>query len=224
MLRKGKVVVWMLAALGCSSMALADDDAGTGFSVGVTGGTLGLGLEAGYRFNERLGVRVNGDSYNYDKTTTSGDFDIDGKAKLKSFGVAVDFYPLGGSFRVSAGLRSNKNQFGGEGTPNAGTVEVGDDTYTAAQVGVLAGSARFKKTVPSVTVGWGGKFKTGVHFGVDVGVVAQGTPKLAASSSGTLASDPTFQASLDDQLAEWQHDVKDFKLWPILQLHLAYRF
>jgi hypothetical protein len=224
MLRKGKMFVLMLAALGCSTTALADGDAGTGFSVGVTGGTLGLGLEAGYRFNERLGVRANGDSYNYDKTTTSGDFDIDGKAKLKSFGVAVDFYPFGGSFRVSAGLRSNKNKFDGEGAPNAATVDVGGDTYTAAEVGVLTGSARFKKTVPSLTVGWGGKFNTGLHFGVDLGVMAQGTPKLAASSSGTLASNPTFQASLDDQLAEWQHDVKDYKLWPILQLHLAYRF
>ncbi len=224
MFRKGNVVVLMLAALGCSTAALAADDSGTGFSVGVTGGTLGLGLEAGYRFSDRLGVRANGDSYNYDKTVTSGDFDIDGKAKLKSIGVAVDFYPFGGSFRVSAGLRSNKNRFGGDATPNTASVEVGGDLYTQSEVGVLTGSARFKKTAPSLSVGWGGKFKTGVHFGVDLGVVAQGSPKLAASSNGSLASNPTFQASLDDQLAEWQSDVKDYKLWPIIQLHLAYRF
>jgi hypothetical protein len=192
--------------------------------VGVTGGTYGLGLEAGYRFSERLGVRANSGSYKYDKSVSSGDFDIDGKAKLDSIGVAVDFYPFGGSFRVSAGLRSNKNKFSGLASPNGATVDVGGDTYTATEVGNLSGSARFKKSSPTLSVGWGGNFSTGVHFGVDLGVVAQGSPRLAASSSGTLASDPTFQASLDDQLAGWQSDVKDYKLWPIVQLHLAYRF
>jgi hypothetical protein len=136
----------------------------------------------------------------------------------------VDFYPLGGSFRVSVGMRSNKNHFAGMGTPLGATVDVGGDSYSAAQVGVLTGDAKFKKSAPTVTVGWGGSFKTGIHFGVDLGVVAQGSPKLSASSSGTLASDPIFQASLDEQLATWQDDVKDYKLWPVIQLHLAYRF
>jgi hypothetical protein len=226
MLRTGNVVVLMFAALCCSAPALAadGDDHGLGLSVGVTGGTYGLGLEAGYRFNGRFGVRANAASYDDDETTTSSGFDIDGKAKLESLGAAVDFYPFGGSFRVSLGLRSNKNRFSGLGTPAGATVDVGGDTYTAAEVGVLTGSADFKKTAPTLTVGWGGKFRTGVHFGVDLGLMAQGSPRLAAASSGTLASNPTFQSSLDDQLAEWQDDVKDYKYWPVIQMHLLYRF
>ena len=228
MLRKGNMVVLMLVALGASAPALAaDDDQGMGFSVGVTGGTLGLGLEAGYRFNKMFGVRANAVSYNNDEDVTEEDFDINGKAKLKSIGATVDFHPFGGSFRLSAGLRSNKNKFSGVASPNGATVEVGDDIYTAAEVGNLTGSASFKKTAPTLSVGWGGKFKTGIHFGVDLGVVIQGHPRLAASSDGTLANDPTFQSSLDDQLAEWQQDVDDekyAKFWPILQLHLLYRF
>jgi hypothetical protein len=228
MLRKGNLVVLMVAVLGAAPAMAADgENAGMGLSVGATGGTLGLGLEAGYRFNGRFGVRANAASYNNSESTDSGDFNIDGKVKLKSVGVAADFYPFGGSFRLSAGLRSNKNKFSGVGSPIGATVDVGGDTYSAAQVGELMGSAKFKKTAPTLSVGWGGKFQTGLHFGVDLGVVLQGHPKLAASSNGTLAGDPTFQQSLDDQLAEWQQDVDDekyAKYWPIIQLHLLYRF
>jgi hypothetical protein len=228
MFRKDNVVVLMLAVMACSAPALAaDEDSGSGLSVGVTGGTLGLGLEAGYRFSDRLGVRASAVSYTHDEAVDSDGFDIDGKARLKSMGAALDFYPFGGSFRLSAGLRSNKNRFSGVASPSGSTVEVGGDIYTDAQVGDLTGSARFKKTAPTLSVGWGGKFQSGLHFGIDLGVVLQGSPKLAASSNGTLAADPTFQDNLDDQLAEWQQDVDDekySKYWPIMQLHLAYRF
>ena len=84
---------------------------------------------------------------------------------------------------------------------------------------MLNGSASFQEDCAHGEVGWGGTFRTGMHFGVDLGVVAQGSPKLAATSTGTLASDPTFQADLDQQVAEWQDDVKDYKLWPVIQLH-----
>jgi len=225
MRRSGSIAFLLLATAGCAGTAMAQDSGqGTGIAVGVLAGTNGLGLEVGYRFNERFGVHANNGAYSYDHTVDSGDFDIDGKAKLKSIGLLADFYPLGGSFRISAGLRSNHNKFDGVATPNSSTVEIGGDTYTASQVGTLVGAAKFKKTAPTLLVGWAGHYHTGLHFGVELGVVAQGSPRLAATSNGSLASNPTFQADLADKLAEWQDDVKDYKLWPVVQMHLAYRF
>lgn len=220
-----RALALIAGTLCCIAPAMAEEaEQGSGFSVGLTGGTNGLGLEAGYRFNSRFGVRANATNYKYDKTLDSADFDIDGKARLKSVGALVDLYPFGGSFRISAGMRSNKNRFGGIASPIGSTVDLGDDTYTAAEVGDLTGTVRFKKTVPTATLGWGGKFKTGLHFGVELGVVAQGSAQLSATSSGTLASDPAFQTDLDDKLAEWEDDAKDYKLWPVIQVHLLYRF
>jgi hypothetical protein len=226
MLRATTMASLMAVALGCAAPALADEgvDHGLGLSVGAIGGTNGLGLEVGYRLTNHFGVRANYASYNYSKSTDSGDFDIDGKARLKSSGLLLDVFPFGGSFRLSVGMRSNKNRFAGIATPTTATVDVGGDTYTASQVGTLTGEAGFKKNSPTATLGWGGKFKTGLHFGFEVGVVAQGSPKLSATSSGSLASNPTFQSSLNDQLAEWEDDSKDYKLWPVIQLHLSYRF
>jgi hypothetical protein len=220
-----KAALLAVSVMGLSAPALAEDgDHGLGVSVGVTGGTNGLGVEAGYRFSNHFGVRANTGNYNYDKDFDSNDFDITGKAKLKSVGALLDIYPFGGSFRLSVGMRSNKNEFGGDATPNAATVEVGGDTYTQDEVGVLTGGAKFKKNAPTVTIGWGGKFKTGLHFGFELGVVAQGSPKLSASSSGTLANNQVFKDSLADQLAEWEDDAKDYKLWPVIQAHLSYSF
>jgi hypothetical protein len=211
--------------LCCSAPAMAaDDEQGSGLSLGVTGGTNGLGVEAGYRFNSRVALRANAANYKYSKTVDSDDFDIDGDARLESVGGLVDFYPFGGSFRISAGMRSNKNRFGGIASPIGNTVELGDDIYTAAEVGNLTGTVKFKKTAPTATLGWGGKFTKGLHFGFELGVVAQGSAQLAASSSGTLANDPAFQADLDDKLTEWEEDAKDYKLWPVIQLNLIYRF
>ncbi len=226
MLRAKMTAALALAALGSAVPALAEESPnhGLGLSLGVNGGTNGLGVEAGYRLNGYFGVRANSGNYTYNKNADSGDFSIEGKAKLKSLGALVDIFPFGGSFRLSVGVRNNKNEFGGVATPTTATVEVGDDTYTQAQVGDLTGSAKFKKYSPTATLGWGGNFKTGLHFGFEIGVVAQGSPKLSATSSGTLASNPTFQASLADQLSEWEDDSKDYKLWPVIQLNLMYRF
>jgi hypothetical protein len=226
MLRAKMTAALALAASGVAMPVLAADTAnhGLGVSVGITGGTNGLGLEAGYRFTNYLGIRANSGNYTYNKSFDSNDFNIDGKAKLKSIGGLVDVYPFGGSFRVSVGMRSNKNQFGGVASPNGTTVEVGDDTYPSAAVGDLTGSAKFKKNAPTATIGWGGNFKTGLHFGFEVGVVAQGSPNLSATSSGALANDPTFKQSLADQLSKWEDDSKDYKLWPVVQLNLVYRF
>ncbi|HTQ37127.1 MAG TPA: hypothetical protein VMH77_08830 [Steroidobacteraceae bacterium] len=224
MLRSRVLAGSMLAMLVLPAAVLADDGAGHGVSVGVLGGLNGLGVELGYRFNERFGLHGETGNYSYDQSADNSDFDIDGKIKLNSIGVLGDFYPFGGSFRISAGLRSNHNKFEGVATPASGTVKVGDDTYTAAQVGTLTGDAKFKKASPTVTLGWAGKYKTGLEFGFDLGVVAQGSPKLNVTSNGTYANNATFQQDLDQKVAEWQDDVKDYKLWPVIQLHLLYRF
>ena len=93
------------------------------------------GAGGGYRFTEFFGLRANSGDYSYNHSVDSSDFNIDGKAKLKSIGVLADFYPFGGSFRISAGLRSNNNRFAGVAAPAGSTVDIGGDTYTADRGG-----------------------------------------------------------------------------------------
>ncbi len=197
---------------------------GGNWSVGVSGGTIGISPEIGYRFNRAMGVRVNGGFFDYDRNEEIDDIGYDGTLKLKSFGAMADLYPFGGSFRISAGLRSSKNRIDLSAVPTA-NVEIGDGVFTPAEVGQLDGRVTFKKMNPAVTVGWGGKLKRGFSVGFEAGVMMQGSPKMSlAASGGTLSNDPTFQQELEDERARAEEDAEDFKLWPVLQLHLKYRF
>jgi len=194
-------------------------------SVGASVGTLGISPEVGYRFNRAFGLRANGGFLDYDRTEDIDDIEYDGTLKLKSVGVLADVYPFGGSFRVSAGLRSNDNRVNllvDEGSINVGE---DDEPYTQSEFGTLRGSVGFKKMAPTLTLGWGGKLKSGFTFGFEAGVMMQGSPRVALTSEGgSLSSDPLFLARLEEERAQAQDDADDFKLWPILQLHIKYRF
>lgn len=218
---KAAACALVAAAMFHSAGAAAAD--GGNWSIGVSGGTIGISPEIGYRFNRAVGVRVNGGFYNYDSTEEVDDVEYDGTLKLKSYGAMADLYPFGGSFRISAGLRSNKNRL--DLLLDEGSAEIGDVTYTEAEFGTIRGRAEFKKTVPTVTLGWGGKLKSGFSFGFEAGVMMQGSPKLTLTSEGgSLSGNQAFLDELEQERADAEEDAEDFKFWPVLQLHFKYRF
>ena len=122
----------ILAALGAATIAspaLADDDAR--LSVGITGGTLGIGPEIGYRLSKNFGVRANASFLSISHNIDSDNITYDGKVKLQSGGAMVDVYPFGGGFRVSGGVRINGNKARGIGTPTGGTFDINGTSYDA---------------------------------------------------------------------------------------------
>jgi hypothetical protein len=214
----------MVCALVAATMFHSASAAESGnWSVGVSGGTLGISPEIGYRFNEFGGLRANGGFFNYDRTEEIDDIDYDGTLKLNSVGVMADLYPFGGSFRISAGARSNDNRI--DLVADEGTVEIGDETYTQAEYGTIRGRVDFKNLAPAVTLGWGGKLKSGFTIGFEAGVMMQGSPRMALTSEGgSLSNNSAFLAELEEERAQAEEDADDFKLWPVLQLHFKYRF
>jgi hypothetical protein len=215
-----RAAVVALLALGAVPAMAAE---GGQWHVGVGGGTLGISPEVGYRFGSHAGVRVNGGFFDVDRDEEIDDIDYDASLKLNSMGVMADWYPFGGSFRLSAGARSNSNKLDLLATPTT-SQEIGDETYTPEQIGTLTGGVRFKDFAPALTLGWGGKFGKGFTVGFEAGVLFQGSPKLSlAANGGLLANDPTFLAELEKERREAEEDA-DFKLWPVLQLNFAWRF
>lgn len=216
------VIAAALAAAGFSAPAMAQE-ASSGIGVGVTGGTLGLGPEVNFRSNN-FGVRGSATFFGFGRSVESDGVEYDGDLKLRSFGGSVDFYPGGGGFRLSAGARISRNRVELEARPTS-DVEIGDEVFTPEEIGVLSGEIRANKVAPTLTVGYGGGKDRGVYFGIDAGVMFQGSPKVRnLTTTGTLASDPTFQAELARERAEIEEDVDSFKIYPILQLGLGFRF
>jgi hypothetical protein len=147
--------------------------------------------------------------------------------RLKSFGGMVDIYPFGGSFRISGGARANRSNAGLDAELSNGqsTIEVGGETYTAAQVGTLSGRAEVKKFAPALTLGWSGGNRRGFMFGFEAGALFQGAVRIREfTSTGTLRNDPNFRASLEDERRSLQDDVDKYKVYPILMTSIGYRF
>lgn len=219
------------ATLGFSSTADAEDK-NARLKVGITAGTLGIGPEVSYRLSERLGVRGNATFLSISRDIDSDDITYDGKVKLQSGGVMLDVYPFGGGFRVSGGLRINGNKARGIASPNSGTsYTINGTTYSAADIGTLRAETDIKNVAPALTLGYGGGLSNGLIFGIEAGALFQGSVKIkpltitgvcaGASPPPTCA---TLTADLDAERRSVNGDIDGYKVYPILQLSVGYRF
>lgn len=201
------------------------------FSLGVTAGTLGVGPEVSYRISEHVGVRTNATFFSFSHDFDSDDIRYDAKLRLRSGGAMLDVYPLGGGFRMSGGVRVNGNRARGIGVPNDGTSYVIDGTtYTAAEIGTLHAETDINKFAPALTLGYGGGLSNGLTLGVEAGALFQGAVKVKPLTVTGLCADITvgpcssLATDLEAERQSINEDIKDYKIYPILQVTLGYKF
>jgi hypothetical protein len=211
-----KILAFALALLPATAMADG--------SIGVRAGTLGLGVEVSYPISQRIGMRLNADSYKYTRSFNQADIDYDGKATLKTGSVLLDWYPFANNFRISAGPMYNGNKLVAASKQDAnGKITVNGTPYQAS----VEGEVDFKKYVPYAGIGYGRPIGSGFSMTFDLGVVFQGSPK--ATLTGTC-TDPTpglcntFQSDLAAQQQTANDDLKNFRYYPVVSLGLAYTF
>jgi hypothetical protein len=217
-----------IAAAGsalCAAPAFAQDQSST-FSVGVSGGTLGIGPEVIARISPLLGVRGSATFLGFGHSVDGDDIEYDGDLKLASAGVAFDLHPFQNGFRISGGARYNKNKVKLKATPGVGeTVEIGGTTYTGSQIGTLNGDIRVKEFAPTLTIGYGSGLTKGVTFGIDAGVMFEGKPRIRdLRATGPIANNPTFQDALAREEQDIRDDVEKYDIFPIVQLSIGYAF
>lgn len=212
-------------ALGIATPALAQDQSST-FSVGVSGGTLGIGPEVTARISPLLGVRGSATFLSFSHSVDGDELEYDGDLKLASVGAALDLHPFENGFRVSAGARYNKNKVKLKGTPDSNqTVEIGGTRYTGSQIGTLNGSVRVKEFAPTLTLGYGSGLTKGFTFGIDAGVMFEGKPRIRnLRANGPIASNPSFQEALAREEQDIRDDVEKYDIFPIVQLSIGYAF
>lgn len=206
-----------LPLICAATAASAKEDAR--LTLSLTAGSLGIGPEVTYRVNKTIGIRGNATFFSLNRGITSDDIRYDGKVKLKSGGVMLDLYPFGGGFRISGGARINGNNGSVTATPTT-NVQVGNTTYTPAQIGTLSGGAETKDFAPTLTIGYTTR-KKGLSFGIDAGVMFQDEVRIQNFVSSTGLISPS---DLEKERQSVQNDVDDFKVYPILQVAVGYAF
>lgn len=216
------------AALLAATGAQAQDGR---FALGVNAGTTGLGVEAQFMVSPKVTLRGGFDSLAFDEEVEGDDILYDGEIDFSTGGAFVDFHPTGGAFFLSAGAYFGERQITVSGTPVAGsTVEIGDDTFTAAEVGTLSGELDFGGTAPFVGLGWNNTFtaERRVGFKFLVGAAFGSDPDATLARTGGAPLSPAVQADLDAELRAEEMEIEEeadgFTVYPVVQLGLTFRF
>ncbi|MEM9401541.1 MAG: hypothetical protein AAGA44_03500 [Pseudomonadota bacterium] len=213
-----RLAITVILSLAVSSAAQADT------SLGVKVGTLGLGIEGTYDLSEKWGLRGAFNQYDYSYEDDLDGVDYDGDLELSSISLLADFRPFETGFRLSGGVILNDNRIQGVALP-ADFYDIGDQTYTQAEVGVLSATADFDDVAPYFGIGYDFNRSSNLRFNVDLGVLVQGSSSVQIlSTGGTLSNDPAFQSELDAEAIAYEDDLEDYDLYPVLALGVSYAF
>jgi hypothetical protein len=202
------------------------------WAVGADVGTPGLGAEISFMATPQWTIRLDGDSFDYNGTIRGTVLEYKGKLKLQTAGLFADFHPWtspgAAPFLVSFGAYMGTRQAGAQ--PQLQSVNtIGGDTFTLGEVGVLQGKVKLDSFAPFLGVGWNNTFYN-KHFGVKImaGALWGDQPSVTLSRTGGVALPPDVAARLQAALAAESARLSDkldiLKVYPVLQVGLAYRF
>lgn len=218
----GLLIAAALSVFAASSKASAQE-AGA-ITLGVTGGTEGVGPELSYRIKEVIGLRANATFLSFSHSVTADKLRYDGRADLASGGAMLDLYPFRGGFFLSAGARINGNRGRLSATPTQDT-RIGGRPFTPTQIGTISGRGETKNFAPQATLGYVGNVGSHLSIGLEAGALFQGAIRIRDfGSNGMLATDPTYIARLEQERVDVENDVDGYKIYPIAQIRLGYRF
>ena len=193
--------------------------------VGVAGraSTLGVGVEATQSLVPMLNVRggINWFKHSINRTKSGIPYTID--LKLKSFSALIDFHPIPlVAFRLTGGIIFNSNGLEMISDQISEEIEVGGKTYSTGDIGNVTGNVDFKSTAPYFGLGWGNAANSRIGLAIDLGVALQGSPQVVLRSTGSLATDPSFQSSLDQERGELQDELDGYKYYPVVAVGLSF--
>lgn len=209
--------VLALAATGLLPQAQAGE---VYANVGLPGIGLGYAHPIDSRFTVRADFMTLGSR---SKSTTEEGIRYDGRYKLQRLAVLGDWFPFGGSFRLTGGLSSNQYKVTLDATGENGSLTIGDRTYTTTAADGLKVEVKFPSVTPYLGIGWGHQSASGWRFGADIGALV-GRAKVDATVRGALASEPDIQANLDKELAELRDGVGKVRAIPQLSVAIGYSF
>lgn len=221
--------------------------AGSPLGLGLRLGTTGIGIDLGYGLNRYVDLRAGYNFGSYSGEQEEDGIDYDGELKISAATFMVDLKPFAGGFRITAGLYTGSPELdlNAKSRSTSEEFEIGDRTYLGDGL-ALDGGIDLGSTAPYLGIGWGGTTNgRGLGVSFDLGVLFTKSPDVSLLASGRVcdatdgACDPVadgfdvnadtpeanaFQAQLTNEVANIEDDAKDFKLWPVVNLGLHYRF
>lgn len=201
--------------------ALADDDpAYDRFFLMPNVSTLGAGIEAGYRFNERWQVRGGINGYAGSFVYKRNDYDLHSRLSLLNAGVTVDYFPFASDFYLSGGARLSANRIEGKVKNLHGTLKSGADVFVPNPLTDF--SVKQNLVQPYLGAGYSVKIKEGVSLNFDIGALYAGTPDLDVDSRAHKLG--FSRKDIRREIERAQNRISPFKIYPVVQVGLKFAF
>ena len=233
---KNLIGIFLLMMLTVSNASALD------IGVGVKAGTLGAGVDLSVALTKTINARIGFTSIDIDseqETISVGDpgFEEDMNATLDADyganGLLFDWYVFDGTFHFTAGMVKNNGAVGMTSALQTGvTYTVGGVPFDSNDInGDISGSVNLGDSYqPYLGIGWGRKADDdpGFSLSIELGVaLLDPEAQLQATVASGSTSFPT-QADLDAMLRDAENDFEseldEFELFPVLSIGVNYAF
>jgi hypothetical protein len=219
-------------ALTIAAPAEAEEDASGGVPVGIPIAMPDAGAEAGYLFTPLITVRAGAPFLKLEQRIAPGAAGEDGRARLRSGLLLADMFPSRSGFHISGGLRFRRNKAWALGTPTArATYLINGRTYSAGEVGTHRADTTPSSAAPLVMIGYGGALSRRLAFGVEAGALLHGSAMANRLTITGSCANPvpapycgTMGADLDAERLGVHRDISQYRVYPLVQLRMGYRF
>lgn len=191
-------------------------------SVGVGLSTFGITVTPQARITDHVGIRAPIGFFRLEDTFDVEGNDIDGSATSAQGALLLDYYPCGGSFRVSAGLGIGGYVVDARGTSLTVTDTATDTDYTInADYGATV--EQESGIAPMLAIGFTSPRERRTQLSFDIGVkyVSYGLTLDTAN----LELDPNYDPTdIDALVADFEKEADNYPFTPYVHFSLAIRF
>lgn len=201
--------------------------AGVGADVSV--GTPGVSGNVHMQFTPLITLRAGVNYFDFEMEDQEfDDISYDAELGFTQVGGYVDLHPFMNGFNISAGALFGERSIDLTATPMM-DIEIGDQTFTAQEVGVLRGAADFGDMSYYAGIGWDSTTHglSPISFVVRAGVLMTDSPNVSLINEGGTI-DPLIQAEINAELAnetaQLQTDLEDFEFFPMISIGIGIGF
>lgn len=206
----------------CLPLALfaSDDSKNLVYS---TVGTTGIGVGYSYSINDKFAIRADLNYIGFGVNKDINDLNADSDLSMFNFGVFADYSPFNSGFFLSVGALIGDNSLKSTIKPsgNLTTITINGKNYNYdITQDKLEFEAKYDTFRPYVGLGYKSQSR-GFGFFADAGL-AYGKAKASykvTENLGNLAGN-----DIKKEFDDFQNDLNDYKVFPILKIGISYRF
>jgi len=202
-------------------------------------GILGMGAGYSHSVNQHFGVRTDFSTVGtIDRSGTAGKLDYEAELKANQWGFYGDYFPFGGSFRLTAGLHSRKLEVVANGRHDGSSIFIGNINVAGLldELDTAQAKVKWNSIAPYIGIGWSHHAKQSKGFGfiADIGI-SLGSPKTSLTISDDLrykaigaiflsGSNMDVDTEIEKQRREIADDIEKFSVFPHAFIGISYRY